>query len=119
MYLVVGATGSLGGQVAKKLLSAGERVRVVVRDESPARAHSPHTDPEGLIALGAEPVRADLLDAGSLVGALDGSEFGGSRDSCTKRAPTDTTEAVDGIGTGTLARAAARAGVRRFVLVSA
>lgn len=119
MYLVVGATGSLGGQVAKKLLSAGERVRVVVRDESPARAHSPHTDPEELIALGAEPVRADLLDADSLVGALDGIEVVVSSASGTKRAPPDTTEAVDGIGTGNLARAAARAGVRRFVLVSA
>ena len=37
MYLIVGATGSLGGQVAKQLLARGERVRAVVRPESPLR----------------------------------------------------------------------------------
>ncbi len=30
MHLIVGATGSLGGQVAKALLAAGERVRALV-----------------------------------------------------------------------------------------
>lgn len=119
MYLVVGATGSLGGQIATKLLAAGESVRVVVRDESPARAHNPHTDPKELSALEAEPVRADLRDPASLEAALRGVDVVVSTASGTKRAPPDTTGAVDGEGTANLARAAAGAGVGRFVLVSA
>ena len=119
MYLVVGATGSLGGQIAKKLLAAGERVRIVERDSNPVREQNPHTDPRELIAAGAETVRADLREPGSLAEAVRGVDVVVSTASGTKRAPPDTTAAVDGEGTANLARAAARAGVRRFVLVSA
>jgi len=119
MYLVVGATGSLGGQIAKKLLAAGERVRVVERDANPVREQNPHTDPRELAAAGAEAVRGDLREPASLEAALRGVDVVVSTASGTKRAPPDTTAAVDAEGTANLARAAARAGVRRFVLVSA
>lgn len=66
MYLVVGATGTLGGSVAKRLLESGDRVRVLVREPSPARAAGPHTDPEELRRAGAEVVRGDLKDRDSL-----------------------------------------------------
>ncbi|HLE95825.1 MAG TPA: NmrA family NAD(P)-binding protein, partial [Candidatus Thermoplasmatota archaeon] len=43
--LVVGATGNVGGMVARKLLRAGRKVRVLLRA---------HTDPAPWRALGAE-----------------------------------------------------------------
>lgn len=119
MYLVVGATGTLGGSVAKRLLESGDRVRVLVREPSPARAAGPHTDPEELRRAGAEVVRGDLKDRDSLREALDGVRVVVSTASGTKRAPPDTTATVDAEGTANLAAAAARAGVRKVVLVSA
>ena len=64
LTLVVGATGTQGGAVARNLLSRG-RVRVLVRD------------PEGLgarrlAADGAQLVRGDLADPGSLAPAMKG-----------------------------------------------
>src|SRR5690606_36861947 len=119
MFLVVGATGTLGGSIAKKLLQAGERVRVLVRGSSPARAHGPHTDPEELRQAGAEVVSGDLRDPESLRRAAQGVRVVVSTAPGTKRAPPDTTGAVDGEGTANLAAAATEAGVARFVLVSA
>lgn len=51
MILVTGATGSVGRNVVRELVNAGEKVRAVTRD--PARADLPE---------GAEVVRGDLLD---------------------------------------------------------
>jgi uncharacterized protein YbjT (DUF2867 family) len=62
---VVGATGQQGGAVARALLDAGASVRALVRD--PARA----TD---LADRGAELVRADLADPGSLRSAFTGAQ---------------------------------------------
>lgn len=45
MYLVVGATGTLGGSVAKRLLESGDRVRVLVREPSPALPPAPTPTP--------------------------------------------------------------------------
>ena len=67
MYLIVGATGSLGGRVAKDLLNRGERVRAVVRGDSPLRRAGRFTDPVELADLGAEIVEADLTRPASLV----------------------------------------------------
>ena len=60
MFMIVGATGSLGGSVAQALLERGERVRVLVRTESPMRATGRFTDPTALERAGAEIVRGDL-----------------------------------------------------------
>jgi uncharacterized protein YbjT (DUF2867 family) len=64
-YAVVGATGQQGGAVARALLAAGAGVRALVRrpDSEAARA---------LAGAGAELVRADLTDPGSLGAAFDG-----------------------------------------------
>ena len=64
--VVAGATGKQGGAVARHLLAGGHRVRALTRDPSkpPARA---------LADAGAEVVRADLEDPGSLDAALEGS----------------------------------------------
>ncbi len=64
MILVLGATGTIGGEVARQLIAAGERPRLLVRTPDRARAF------EG----NAEIVRGDLTDANSLRAAMKGIE---------------------------------------------
>ena len=119
MFLIAGATGSLGGRVARLLLERGEHVRTLVRRASPARAAAGrHTDPERLRAWGAELVEGDLTRPETLRPALDGVTHVFTSASGTKRAPPDTVVAVDLEGSAALARAAAAAGVGQFVIVS-
>ena len=64
---VCGATGLQGGAVARRLMSAGYRVRALTRrPESEAS--------RALLALGAEPTAADLNDTASLKAALAGAQ---------------------------------------------
>lgn len=119
MYLIVGATGSLGGRVAKELLGRGERVRAVARPESPLRGTGRFTDPSELESLGAELVEADLRQPESLEPHLTGVTAVAMTASGTKRMPPDTGEAVDFEGAAALAAAAERAGVRHLVYLSA
>jgi uncharacterized protein YbjT (DUF2867 family) len=65
MFVVTGATGHTGSVVARTLLQAGRKVRVLVRD--PAKA-------QPLAALGAEVVRGELTDQRSVKSALAGAE---------------------------------------------
>jgi uncharacterized protein YbjT (DUF2867 family) len=60
---VTGATGRQGGAVARHLLSAGWRVRAVTRNPDGPAARA-------LAALGAEVVRADMMDNSELVHAF-------------------------------------------------
>ncbi|HEX8393386.1 MAG TPA: SDR family oxidoreductase [Longimicrobium sp.] len=64
MILVLGSTGTTGGEVARQLIAAGHRPRLLVRD--PARA----AEFQG----SAEIVRGDLDDADSLRAAMAGIE---------------------------------------------
>ena len=106
--LVVGATGSLGGQVVDRLLARGKKVRALVRPTSNATK---------LEAKGVEIARGDMLDLDSLVAAMTGT------------AAVITTAAgytgnnknaheIDTVGNTNLAIAASKAGVARFVLTS-
>ena len=36
MILIVGATGTLGGRITRRLLEAGKEVRILVRHNSPS-----------------------------------------------------------------------------------
>src|SRR5271163_2956600 len=63
--LVLGATGTQGGAVARGLLAASFPVRALVRDPESARARA-------LSDAGAQLVLADLLDRTSLARAFDG-----------------------------------------------
>lgn len=120
MVLIVGATGSLGGRVTRLLLERGERVRAMVRGSSAGRATAiRHTAPEHLRAWGAELIEADLTRPRTLPPALEGVSRVFTSASATKRDSTDTLEAVDVAGTAALARAAAAAGVRQLVYLSA
>ncbi len=99
MILVTGATGDVGGEVVRQLVSGGERVRVLARDPAKAKAK-----------LGAEVevAQGDLLQEGSLTAALAGAE------KLFLMAHATDLPAV----AGHAAPAAKRAGVRHVVLLS-
>ena len=64
MYVITGATGNTGSEVAKKLLAAGGQVRVVGRS---AQRLGP------LVKKGAEAFVADITDTGALTKAFSGA----------------------------------------------
>jgi uncharacterized protein YbjT (DUF2867 family) len=66
LILVTGATGQQGGAVARELLAAGHKVRAMTRKPEGEAA-------KAMAALGAEVVRGDLDDTGSLEAALEGT----------------------------------------------
>ncbi|HLH69656.1 MAG TPA: SDR family oxidoreductase [Candidatus Dormibacteraeota bacterium] len=108
MVLVVGATGQVGGQVARMLLARGEAVRLLAR--RPERL-------AGLRHLGAEVVEGDLLAPATLVTALAG---------CSEVITTanggglpPARQVVDREGNTNLIQAAIAARVGRLVFLSA
>ena len=64
MIVVLGATGTTGGEVARQLIAAGERPRIVARTPSRARGFTHAADVVG----------GDLDDPGSLRRAFEGCE---------------------------------------------
>jgi uncharacterized protein YbjT (DUF2867 family) len=106
--LVVGATGTLGRQIARQALDAGHDVRCMVR--SPRKAAF-------LQEWGCQLTRGDLLEPDSLDYALEGQEA--VIDAATARA-NDPGSAydVDWTGKQNLFAACQRAGVKRVVFVS-
>ena len=65
MYAVTGITGKVGTAVARSLLSADQLVRAVVRDRGKGAAWAD---------LGCDIAVADLVDAGALAKAFEGTE---------------------------------------------
>jgi uncharacterized protein YbjT (DUF2867 family) len=106
--LIIGATGTLGRQIARRALDAGHTVRCMVR--TPRKAPF-------LQEWGCELTRGDLLDPASMDYALEGQEA--VIDAATARA-TDSGSAypVDWTGKQNLFAACGRAGVRRLVFLS-
>ena len=113
MILLCGATGDLGGRVARTLSEQGIPFRALVR---PGRSQ------DALLALGAAIIHGDLTDPASLPPALHGVDtvittanaisrmLGGAKDV--------SIAAVDRDGNRNLIDAAEQAGVTRFVFVS-
>jgi uncharacterized protein YbjT (DUF2867 family) len=122
MILVVGATGILGGTIARELLARGKEVRVLLRHNSPSEALVPlglATSAQSLIDAGAQPVFGDLRDRGSLDAAVAGIQTVITTANSAMRGGEDNVENVDLNGNRSLVEAAAAAGVERFVFVSA
>jgi nucleoside-diphosphate-sugar epimerase len=109
--LVTGATGKVGHAIASALLDRGDRVRAVVRD--PKRAAS-------IIPAGVEPLPGDATDADSLAAAVEGCELVFNAMGMPEQWVKDEGifDRVNAVGSGALAAAAKRAGVRRFVHTS-
>lgn len=113
MNLVVGATGTLGGEICRLLTASGKPVRALVRQTSAPEKIA------ALRALGAEIAFGDLKDAASLDAACRGARTVISTASSTlSRQEGDSIESVDQRGQLSLIDAAAKAGIERFVLVS-
>ncbi len=110
MVLVAGATGTLGGMIAQRLLVAGRPVRILVR---------PGSDYAALVAAGAEPVTGDLTDPASLQRACEGVDVVITTANSAHRGGDDTVDTVERAGNRNLIDAAKDSGVRRFVFTSA
>ncbi len=104
--LVVGATGSLGGRIARALLERGEAVRALVREGKT------FDDPR------AEVVSGDLKDPESLRKACAGVETVVTTANGIAGIGEDNVETVDRHGNRNLIDAAAAEGVNHFVFTS-
>lgn len=112
MIEVVGATGSLGASVTKKLAAAGKPVTALVRDVASEKAGA-------LKKAGAKLVVGDLKDATSIEQALQGiATVICTASSTMSRREGDSIETVDQKGVQTLIAAAEKMNVRRFIFVS-
>jgi dihydroflavonol-4-reductase len=109
--LVTGASGFVGSAVARRALSAGHRVRVLLRPES---------DRRNLEGLEVEIVHGNLLDPDSLKEAVKGCEtvFHVAADYRLWVPEPERMYAANVQGSSDLARAAADAGVTRVVYTS-
>jgi nucleoside-diphosphate-sugar epimerase len=109
--LVTGATGKVGNAVARALAARGDEVRALVRDPVRAAAALPG---------GVEAVRGDVTDPGSVRAAAEDCELVFNAMGIPEQwlADEGEFERVNAIGSETVVREAARAGVRRVVHTS-
>lgn len=110
MFLT-GGTGVVGTAILRRLLDDGRSVRALTRSAGAAAAAE---------RLGAEAVRGDVLDAGSLAPAMDGCDVVYHAAGMNKFCLPDPSPmfAVNVQGSATVVEAAVRAGVRRVVYTS-
>ena len=114
MYLVVGSTGLLGGEVCRQLVAKGQEVRALVRQTSdPAKV-------QALRDLGAEVVVGDARDRGCLDAACRGASAVVTTISSMPFSyqPGNTISEVDRDGQINLIDAAKAAGVGQFAYTS-
>lgn len=109
MILVVGATGTLGGEIAHQLLDAGHPVRILVR---------PSSDYEGLVEAGAQPVMGDLKDRSSLDAACEDIDTVITTANSGLRGGNDNIQSVEREGNRNLIEAAKANEVKQFMFTS-
>jgi uncharacterized protein YbjT (DUF2867 family) len=112
MILVVGATGNVGGGVCEALRAKDKPVRAMVRESSDQERV------RRIEQLGAELVRGELRDPGSLALACRGVATVVSGATTIASLGTDSISAVDRDGQKALVDAAREAGVSHFIYVS-
>ncbi|MGB7946350.1 MAG: NAD-dependent epimerase/dehydratase family protein [Candidatus Binatia bacterium] len=108
LALVTGASGFTGGHLCRRLVSAGHRVRALIRDPRLAGE---------LRRQGIETAQGDLRDPRSLEGALDSVEVVYHIAAAYRQGSLSRAElfAINVEGTKHLLDVAIRAGVRRFI----
>ena len=109
MILIVGASGRLGGTVAKRLLAQGKAVRLMTRT------------PSNLVHLkqqGAEVVSGDLRNPASLLSACEGVEQVLAAAHALTGKGDNNPQTVDDAGNRQLIDTARAAGVKHFVFLS-
>jgi nucleoside-diphosphate-sugar epimerase len=108
--LVTGATGLVGSHIVEQLARSGWRVRGLARSDSSARA---------LSAAGAEPVRGDVADRDSLIGASEGADvIFHTAAVITQRGGWESYRRLNIEGTAAMIDAAAASGARLLHLSS-
>jgi len=113
MILVIGATGSVGGEVCSRLAQRGERVRALVR------ASSSQEKTARLSAQNIELFTGDLKHKSALEAACRGVDAVISTATSTlSRQSGDSIESVDRDGQLNLVKAAKAAHIDRFVFLS-
>jgi len=111
--LVAGATGYLGSEICRQLISKNKKVKGLVR------ATSDSDKVAYLKQLGVETIEGDLKDKNSLENALHGvSAIISTVSSTLSRQEGDSIQSVDDEGQNNLVDAAISAGVSQFVFVS-
>jgi uncharacterized protein YbjT (DUF2867 family) len=121
MILVVGATGVLGGMITRRLLAAGEEVRILVRQDAPSEELARQglaTSAASLIETGAQPTYGDMKDRASLDQACVGVETVITTANSAMRGGDDNVDRVDREGNRNLIDAAKAAGVNQFIFTS-
>jgi nucleoside-diphosphate-sugar epimerase len=116
--LITGASGFLGGELARRLMAEGVRVRALVRNPA-ALTPSPSPSGEGLgvRAASVDIIQGDLTQPDTLRAAAEGCAVV-FHCAATLGGHIDVQRRVNVEGTRSLVHAAADAGVRRFVHVS-
>jgi uncharacterized protein YbjT (DUF2867 family) len=107
MYVITGATGHTGSAAAETLLSRGQRVRVVVRNEAKGAPWR---------TKGAEVAVADLSDAAAMTQALSGAQ--GAYLLVPPQYAADDLIAAQKVVSDALAAAVRQSGVPHVVLLS-
>ena len=121
MFLVVGATGVLGGMVTRRLLDEGKDVAILLRENSPSEQMSLQgmaTSARSLTEAGAQPRYGDLKDRPSLDRACQGIETVITTANSAMRGGEDTVDTVDRRGNRNLIDAARSASVKQFIFTS-
>jgi uncharacterized protein YbjT (DUF2867 family) len=111
--LVTGATGFVGWEVVRQLHGVGHAIRILVRNPHSLRGR------EATTRWGAELHRGDVLQADSLAGALVGIEAVIHLVGIISEVGDSTFENVHMRGSQNMVAAAQRAGIRRYVHMSA
>jgi NADH dehydrogenase len=122
MILIVGATGLLGGTITRQLLGQGKEVRILVRRNSPSEELAKlgmATPAQALIEAGAQAVYGDLKDRASLDAACQGIDTLITTANSALRGGEDNVETVDLKGNRSLIDAAAGAGAKHAIFISA